>query len=96
MAKHPDWFGFSFAAARLGWEAHAVIGLRMMKLAAGGAAADAEAVRMVSEKAEALVEAQFAMVRDVMLGRAHLVPGRTIAGYRKRVRANRRRLTRSA
>jgi hypothetical protein len=88
-----DWFGLSVSAARLSIESQAVIGLRLMRLAAGGAHAEAEAVRMFSEKAAAMVEAQFDLARGLMTGRAHLGPKRTLALYRKRVRANRRRLS---
>lgn len=90
-----DWFGLSVSAARMSIDAQTVIGLRMMKLAAGGAHAEAEAVRMFSEKAAAMVEAQMDIARGLMTGRAqHLQPKRTLALYRRKVRANKRRLSR--
>jgi hypothetical protein len=64
-----------------------VIGLRLVMLGAGGTAAQTEVHRMVTEKASALIEATAALASG---GRAHKV----IAGYRKRVRANSRRLRR--
>lgn len=99
MRRSPD----SFAAwTRLGWdmwmlgaEASSVIALRTLKLAAGGAAANTEAERMVSEKIAAAVE----LSGQALLGQlGTTMPGmgsKTVAGYRKKVRANRRRLTRS-
>jgi hypothetical protein len=85
--------------ARVGWDAWAlsleastVIGLRTMKLAAGGAAADAEALSMVTEK----VLAGLALQTRAMTGGLGLTPQAVAAGalshYRRKVRANRRRL----
>ena len=88
-------FNLSFKTARLGWEAGEVIGLRLMQAAFGGAAAQREATLMVTEKAQAALDAQFLIARSVMAGQAHLAPGRTVALYRRRVQANRRRLTRA-
>jgi hypothetical protein len=51
MAKRRDpWTSLAFDSWSLGLEASTVIGLRMMKLAAGGAAAQTEAKLMVGEK----------------------------------------------
>lgn len=79
----------------LGVEAQQVMALRMMRLFAGGAAAEAEMWRMCSEKpaaaALAIVEASTAAAT----GRQGAAIARgTIRGYRKRVRANHRRLAR--
>lgn len=49
-----NWIQLMFDAALLGVEAQRVIGLRLMKLSAGGPAAQAEALRMVSEKTAGL------------------------------------------
>jgi hypothetical protein len=68
-------------------EAQQVIWLRCFKLAAGGAAARAEARRMGSEKVVAATQA----VGAIMAGET---PPRIVTRYRKRVRANRRRLSR--
>ena len=51
------WLALSADSARLAFEAQQVIALRMMKIAAGGAAAQAEITRMFSEKAFAGGEA---------------------------------------
>jgi hypothetical protein len=81
------WLALSADNARLALEAQQVIGLRMMKLAAGGAAAQAEMTRMFTEKAFAGGEAAATLAFG---GSARKV----VRGYRTRVKANRRRLSR--
>ena len=76
------WWDFGMLAA----ESQQVMLLRYLKLAAGGSKASAEASRMVSEKVAAAAQAGM----GVMMGDA---PGRTLKRYRKKVRANRRRLS---
>jgi hypothetical protein len=51
------WFDLTLNAAFLGMETQRVVGLRLMKLAAGGAAAQTEAQLMVTEKVAAFAEA---------------------------------------
>jgi len=72
-------------AVMLGLEAQRVIGLRLINLSGGGPAAQAEALRMVSEKTAALAEAGLTLARG---GSA----GRVIRRYRTHVRSNKRRL----
>ena len=75
------WFDF----VMLGLEAQQVIWLRMMKFAAGGPATHRESTLMVSEKiAAAAIAAQ-----QMMLGAS---PKSVVGSYRKKVRANVRRL----
>ena len=81
------WMDFAFDAARLAQETQEVIGLRMMKLAGGGSAGQAEAERMVTEKNVAAAEAFGTLAFG---GSMHKVMRR----YRSHVRANKRRLTR--
>ena len=81
------WIRLSLDATMLAVEAQTVIGLRLMMLGAGGTAAQAEAHRMVAEKTSAFVEAATTLASG---GTAHTV----VAGYRKHVRANARRLRR--
>ena len=90
--RNSSWFGLSMSAMQLGLEAQGVIALRMMKMAAGGAAAEAEVQRMISEKTQAAFDAQVQIGKSAMTGRLDLAPARAIALYRRRVRANRRRL----
>lgn len=77
----------------LGVEASSVIALRMMKIGMGGAAADAETRLMVSEK----IKAGMALQAKAMTGGLGLTPHsaatRTLSHYRRKVRANHRRLT---
>lgn len=94
----PDPFSAWFSAGAdiwlLGLEAATVIGLRGIKIAQGGSAAQAETQRMIGEKFATLVELQrmaFAGELGVTVSDA---VGNTVAHYRRAVRANRRRLTR--
>lgn len=91
-ARGNPWIGIGFDAWRLGLDASAVIGLRTLKIAKGGAAGEAEAQRMVSEK----VKAGLALQSLALTGGLGLTPAsasaRTLAHYRRKVSANRRRL----
>jgi hypothetical protein len=79
------WMKLALDTSMLALEAQQVIGLRLMKLALGGPMATREANRMVAEKVIALGESA-----------AKVATGSTtrsvVKGYRKKVRANRRRL----
>jgi hypothetical protein len=103
------WLGLSSQAALLGLESQRVMALRMMQFAGGGAGSQAEAQRMVVEKFAAFTEAQAAAVaavigsrgshrasHDASLGTSLGAGKKVLAVYRRRVRRNRRRLTRSA
>ena len=87
------WTAVAFDCWSLAVESSAVIGLRTMKLAMGGSAADAESRRMVSEKLSAGLQLQ----SRALTGGLGLTPDRaaaiTLKHYRRRVRANQRRLT---
>lgn len=80
------------SSAALAVEANSVIGLRLFAMATG-AGSDRENRRMVSEKTAAFVEAQMEVATSLMLGQGHLAPARVVKLYRRKVRANRRRLT---
>jgi len=82
-----NWFDLTMQSALLGFEAQRVIALRLMKLAAGGAAAELEAQRMVTEKVAAFMEASSTLAT----GGSH---GKVLRRYRSHVRANERRLSR--
>jgi hypothetical protein len=88
------WLALTFQVSRLTWDAHGVIGLRLMKLAGGGPAAASEASSMITEKVAASLEAQAAAMASVLEGRngAHAVTS-VLNVYEKNVRANRRRLS---
>ena len=92
MARNP-WFRAGMNAWSLAFEASSVIALRTLKLATGSADAEVEVQRMVSEK----IEAGLALQALALTGGLGLTPqsaaGRALAHYRRKVRANRRRLT---
>ena len=81
-----QWMKLALDTSMLALESQQVIGLRLLKLTLGGAAASRETNRMVAEKVTAFGEAA-----------AKVATGGTtrsvVKGYRKKVRANRRRLT---
>ncbi len=95
MRMFNPWFNVGLQAWSLGFEASTVVGLRVMKIAAGGAEGEAEAQRMVTEK----IDSAFALQALALSGGLGLDPERaaekTLAHYRKKVRANRRRLSRA-
>jgi hypothetical protein len=79
----------------LGLESSTVIGLRAMKIAAGGAAGEAEARRMVREKIDAGFELGSLAVTGGLGVTPHGAAAKTLVHYRRKVRANRRRLTKA-
>jgi hypothetical protein len=93
MAKHRNsWMSLSLDAWSMGVEAQQVIGLRLAKMALGGAGAADEATLMVSEKMQTAMATQGAAVLALMSGQAGAIPARTLVAYRRKVSANRRRL----
>jgi alkylation response protein AidB-like acyl-CoA dehydrogenase len=89
------WIDVTFGALTLGLEASTVIAMRSMKLAAGGADAQAEALKMVSEKIDAGLALQAMAVTGGLGLTGHSVAAKTLSHYRRKVRANRRRLTKA-
>jgi hypothetical protein len=88
------WIALSAQAARMCWEAQAVILLRTMRIAKGGARTEAETQRMITEKVAAFAEAQIAATAATLKGsKKHRVAKKTLAVYTRRVRRNRRRLS---
>jgi len=76
------------------WDAQAVILLRSLRIAKGGAAANAETQRMITEKIAALGEAQLAATVATLKGsKKDRVAKKALAVYVTRVRRNRRRLS---
>jgi hypothetical protein len=74
------------AGTMLAIECCEVIGLRLTKLAAGDDAADQEAILMVAEKVDAMIEATASMM-------AGATAATVICRYREHVAANARRLS---
>jgi hypothetical protein len=86
------WIGIGLDAWRLGMESYAVIGLRTLRIAQGGEAARTEAERMVSEKVQAGIALQTLALTGGLGVTAASASARTMAHYRRKVGANRRRL----
>ena len=85
------WFTLSSQAALLGLEAQSVMALQFIRFAAGGARS--ETGRMITEKVQALREAQTAAAIAAISGRSSGHVAKKVLGvYKKRVRGNRRRL----
>ncbi|HEV2530748.1 hypothetical protein [Phenylobacterium sp.] len=91
---YSTWLGLTLDSWRLAAESQAVIGLRMVKLAAGDAASAKEAELMISEKVQAAAQVQSQFFADAVLGGGPAATRRALAHYRRKVRANRRRLSR--
>jgi hypothetical protein len=84
-----SWLVMAMAGTRLAMEAQQVIALRLMKIAAGGAGAQREVARMMTEKAVAATEAAATMATG---GSRRKVVRR----YRTHIRQNKRRLSKPA
>jgi hypothetical protein len=94
LGRWNAWFALSSQAARACWEAQAVMLLRGLRMAQGGAKAEAEAQRMITEKVAALSEAQVAATVATLKGsKRHRVAKKALSVYARRVRRNRRRLS---
>lgn len=87
------WARLTFDMWLLGAETASVIALRMARLAAGGPFANEETRRMVSEKVSAAVGWQLAWSGGLGPTAAGAA-ARSVAHYRRKVRANQRRLRR--
>ncbi len=94
MMTPTRWFTLGLDMMRLSQEANAVIALRLARFAAGHPQSGREAVRMVSEKAGALGEAQAQLARAAAAGTLDRAAPKVLAMYRRKVKANRKRLSR--
>ena len=83
----------SMNTLRLTFEAQALIGLRLFRIAAGGVPAVAECGRTVPEKSAAMIEAQRIVALGASTGRSKGAPAKVVRLYRGRVSANKRRLS---
>jgi hypothetical protein len=93
MARRRNpWVGIGMNAWALGLEASTVIGLRTLKIAVGGPAAAAETHRMIQEKLDAATELQTLAMTGGLGASAPSAAKKMVAHYRRKVRANRRRL----
>ena len=80
-------------SAMLAWEAQQVVALRLAKFAQGGPDAPHEALLMVTEKLQAMQEGSALLMRGALKGDKHLNTPEVLQLYRKKVRANCRRLS---
>ena len=84
--KQSSWLRLSFNLWQAGLEAQQVNSLRLALLAPGSDSAGAETARMVSEKMSAALEVQHAVITAAMTGSPGLIPARTVAIYRRKMR----------
>ena len=91
MIRNP-WFRFGVNAWSLGIDASSVIALRTLKIAVGGVAAEVEARRMLSEKIETGLALQALALTGGLGLTASSAATKMLTHYRRKVRANRRRL----
>ena len=83
-------------AWQLGFDAQRVIAMRLARISAGGAAADAECRRLVSEKFAATAAAQAAAAAALAGGKGiEAAATVALAPVKRAVRANHRRLSRA-
>jgi hypothetical protein len=92
MKSRNPWLRIGFDAWALAFEASSVIGLRALKIAAGGASAEAETRRMFSEKFDAGLALQAKALTGGLGSTASSATARTLLHLRRKVRANQRRL----
>ncbi|PCD03287.1 hypothetical protein COC42_02450 [Sphingomonas spermidinifaciens] len=91
---YADWAMLGYQTWLLGVEASFVIATRLSGFAWQAPGSDKEAVRMVSEKIAAITELQMRYLTGGM-GTTPLAAGQnTVRHYRRKVAANRRRLSR--
>jgi hypothetical protein len=87
------WLRIGLDAWAMGVEASAVVGLRTLKIAAGGPAGQAEAQEMLAEKVQAAVDWQMKAMTGGLGFTPSSAAAKTLTHYRRKVRANRRRLS---
>lgn len=92
MRTNP-WIKLTMDTWSLGMEASSVIGLRALKMAAGGPAAQTEAALMLNEKIASTLALQMRAATGGLGTTPHGAASRTVAHYRRKVRANQRRLS---
>jgi hypothetical protein len=92
MAHRNPWLRIGFDAWALGLDASFTMGLRVLKMMAGGRAAETEARRMISEKIEAGQALQTRALTGGLGVTAPSAAAKTLKHYRRKVRANRQRL----
>jgi hypothetical protein len=88
------WLSLGMDAWTLGIEASTIIGLRTLKIAAGGAAGEAEVRHMIAEKITAGLQLQTMALTGALGPSPDRAVAASMAHLRRKVRANHKRLTR--
>ncbi|WP_379510304.1 hypothetical protein [Novosphingobium bradum] len=88
------WISLAAESALLACDGAAVIGLRLARLARLDGAALAEARLMVEEKVESAADLHWRALTGALGTSPHAVASASLAFYRGKVAANRRRLSR--
>ena len=91
--KNTNWFGLGLEAWSLALDASAVMALRAMRIAAGGAQANRELAAMITEKVASGFALQTMMLTNRLGATPQAAAAKTLAHFRPKVHANRRRLT---
>lgn len=89
------WLPIAASAWSLGLDAAAVIALRVAKIAAGGPGAEDEARQMISEKVVAANTLAMMALTGALGWSAPSAATKAIGHYQRKVRANRRRLSKT-
>jgi len=83
----------AFQSTMLAIEAQQVIAMRLTKMALGGPGVQKEAALMVSEKLETMAHGSRLMMRGALDGKSDMNADKVVALYRRKVTANKRRLS---
>lgn len=92
-SSNKTWLAIGLDAWNLAAESSWVIGMRLARMAQGGARAQREAQLMVSEKVASGMELGMAFASGQLGHSPEAITGATISHYRRGVRANHDRLT---
>ena len=95
MTNKNSWMSLGLDAWLLGLEATSVMALRGAKIAGGGAAANREIATMVTEKMASAFALQTLAATNGLGNTPEAAVAKTLAHFRPKVRANRRRLAKS-
>ena len=87
-----DFANMAFQSAMLAIEAQQVIALRLAKMAGAARTCTRKPSLMVSEKLEAIAQGGQMMISAALSGKHDLGADQVVKLYRRKVRANRRRL----
>jgi len=87
------WLSLVKSGTRLAADAQQVIALRLARPATGGPKATREASLLVSEKVKTLADSQRLIVSAVARGKADKAGQQVLGLYRRRVSANKKRLS---